>query len=76
MADELSKVLVFLETLSGSSPVGVLFSVEKKDGEGGLGFEGLLNKLGWVLALFGWCFSIVCRGGEVGGFCQGADFAG
>ncbi len=31
VTDELCKVLVFLETTSGSSPVGVLSPVEKKD---------------------------------------------
>jgi hypothetical protein len=37
VTDELCKVLVFLETTSGSSPVGVLSPVEKKDGKEGLG---------------------------------------
>jgi hypothetical protein len=27
--------------------------------EGGFGFEGLLTMLGWGLALFGWCSSII-----------------
>jgi hypothetical protein len=33
MAKELGKVLVFLDTSSGSSPIGVFFPVERKDGE-------------------------------------------
>jgi hypothetical protein len=39
VADELGKVLVFLETLSRSSPVGALFPVEKKDGKEILGLK-------------------------------------
>jgi hypothetical protein len=39
VADELCKVLVFLESTSGSSPVGVLSPVEKKDGKEVLGLK-------------------------------------
>jgi hypothetical protein len=67
MAKELGKVLVFLDTSSGSSPVGVLSSVEREGWDGGLG---------WGVALFGWCIPIIRGGGEVGGSCKDAVSAG
>ncbi len=39
MVDELCKVMVFLETTSRSSFVGVLSPVEKKDGKEVLGLK-------------------------------------
>jgi hypothetical protein len=39
MVDELCKVMVFLESAFGSSPVGVLPAMEKKDGKKVLGLK-------------------------------------
>jgi hypothetical protein len=50
VADELCKVLVFMETTSRSSSVGVLSLVEKKDGKEGLG--GAWPSLGGALPSF------------------------
>jgi hypothetical protein len=56
VANELGKVLVFLETSSRSSPVGVLFSVEKKDGKDVLGLKASLPSSGGFWASLGGAF--------------------
>jgi hypothetical protein len=76
VVDELSKVMVFLETTYGSSLVGVLSPVEMKDGKKVLGLKVSPAKLGWGLALCGWCSTVVHGGGEVRGPCQVMGSAG
>jgi hypothetical protein len=56
VANELGKVLVFLETSSRSSPVGVLFSVEKKDGKEVLGLKASLPSSGGFWPSLGGAF--------------------
>ncbi len=46
MVDELCKVMVFLETMSRSSPLGVLSLVEKKDVKEVLGLKVSSPSLG------------------------------
>jgi hypothetical protein len=67
------KVLVFLKTSSGSSPVGVLFPVEKKDEKEVFGLKASLQSSGGFWPSLRGALSIVRGGGEVGGSCQGAD---
>jgi hypothetical protein len=67
VVDELCKVMVFFGNhVWVFSRWCVVFGGEGGC-EGGFGFEALLPKLGWGLALCGWCSTVVRGGSEVRG---------